>query len=160
MIIKTFSDGSYLEYADGSFDQWCVYMVNSAKNFRQPPRDVQYFGFLQAQAQVFGHQKIYDDFVSIYDATHQDVEQTVLNKIDTIATTYKNAALEFSKIYTILYLGMIAEEKKAGTKLGKRIKRLGVHKLLIEKCSVDESANFMRNMNWREIDALCKERGF
>lgn len=160
MTIKTFSDGSYLEYANGSFDQWCVYMVNPAKKFRQPPKDIHYFGFLQTQAQVFGRQKIYNDFVVIYEATHKDVEQSVLDKIDAIATTYAKAALEFSKIYTILYMGMLAEEKKAGTHLGKRIKRLGVHKLLIENCTVDEAANFMRGMNWRMIDTMCKERGF
>ena len=160
MTIKTFSDGSYLEYADGSFDQWCVYMVTPAKHFRQPPKDIHYFGFLQSQAQVFGHQKIYNDFVAIYEATRKDVEQSVLDKIDAIAATYANAALEFSKIYTILYMGMLAEEKKAGTRLGKRIKRLGVHKLLIEKRTVDEAANFMRGMNWRTIDTMCKERGF
>ena len=160
MTIKTFSDGSYLEYADGSFDQWCVYMVNPARHFRQPPKDIHYFGFLQSQAQVFGHQKIYNDFVALYEATRKDVEQSVLDKIDAIAATYANAALEFSKIYTILYMGMLAEEKKAGTRLGKRIKRLGVHKLLIEKRTVDEAANFMRGMNWRTIDTMCKERGF
>ena len=57
-------------------------------------------------------------------------------------------------------MGMVAEEKKAGTRLGKRIKRLGVYKLLVENLSVEESANFMRGMNWRQIDALCRERGF
>ena len=160
MTIKKFSDGSYLEYADGSFDQWCVYMVDPAKRFRQPPRDIHYFGFLQSQAQVFGHQKIYNDFVAIYEATQKDVEPSVLDKIDAIADTYAAAALEFSKIFTILYMGMLAEEKKAGTRLGKRIKRLGVHKLLIETCTVDEAANFMRGMNWRMIDAMCRERGF
>ena len=160
MTIKTFSDGSYLEYADGSFDQWCVYMVNPAKHFRKPPRDVDYFGFLQKQAHVFGHQRIYEDFVAIYEATHKDVEQAVLAKIDSIAATYQDVALEFSKIFTILYMGMLAEEKKAGTRLGKRIKRLGVYKLLIEKCTVADSANFMRGMKWRSIDTMCRERGF
>jgi hypothetical protein len=57
-------------------------------------------------------------------------------------------------------MGMIAEERKAGTRLGKRIKRLGVHKFLIEKKTVTEAANFMRGMGWRQIDAMCKERGF
>lgn len=160
MIVKTFSDGSYLEYAEGSFDNWCVYMVNPARNFRQPPRDVHYFGFLQKQSQTFGSEKIYTDFVSIYNLTQKEVEQSVLEKIDEVAATYPNAQLEFSKIYTILYMGMVAEEKKAGTRLGKRIKRLGVYKLLVENLSVEKSANFMRGMNWRQIDALCRERGF
>lgn len=160
MIIKTFSDGSYLEYAKGSFDQWCVFMVNPTKRFRQPPRDIQYFGFLKFQARRFGCKKIYDDFVAIYDMTHKDVERCVLEKIDTIAATYDDAALAFSKIYTILYMGMIAEEKKERTRLGKRIKRLGIHKLLIEEWFAEEAANFMRKMNWRTIDLMCKELGF
>ena len=55
---------------------------------------------------------------------------------------------------------MIAEENKAFTKLGKRIKRLGVYTLLIEKKPLKYSTNFMRGKRWREIDKLCKERGF
>jgi len=55
---------------------------------------------------------------------------------------------------------MISEENKANTRLGKRIKRLGVHKLLIENQPVYEAANFMRGMDWRTIDRLCAERNF
>ena len=160
MTIKTFSDGSYLEYSAGAFDEWCVYMVNPAKRFRRPPRDVDYFGFLSREASTFGARKIYDDFVEIYNLTSNELSQDVLAKIDDIALAYGTSSLEFSKIFTILYMGMIAEEKKAGTRLGKRIKRLGVYKLLIEGQSVDDSANFMRGMRWRDIDQLCKERGF
>ena len=57
-------------------------------------------------------------------------------------------------------MAMIAEERKCFTRLGKRIKRLGIYKLLIEGKSVGESANFMRGLKWYEIDAMCKERGF
>lgn len=63
-------------------------------------------------------------------------------------------------MFTILYMAMIAEEKKEHTKLGKRIKRLGVHKLLIEGVPVNEAANFMRGMGWREIDKMCSKFGF
>ena len=49
-------------------------------------------------------------------------------------------------IFSILYMAMIAEERKAGTRLGKRIKRLGIHKLLIENIPVREAANFMRGI--------------
>ena len=63
-------------------------------------------------------------------------------------------------MFTILYMAMIAEEKKEHTKLGKRIKRLGVHKLLVERVPVSEAANFMRGMGWREIDRMCREYGF
>ena len=161
MVVKTFQDGSYLEYADGNFDQWCVYMVNPAKKFRRPPLDVDYFGFLLEQSKTFGAQKIYDDFVAFYNLTRKQVEKSVLEYIDHIAAVgYGEKYLEFAKIYTILYMGMLAEENKAYTKLGKRIKRLGMHMLLLEGQPVAYAANFMRGMNWRQIDAMCKERGF
>lgn len=161
MKVKEFSDGSYLEYADGNFDQWCVYMVNPAKNFRRPPLDVDYFGFLKEQAQTYGADKIYNDFVAFYNQTGKVVETRVLDFIEHLAVTgYGDKWLDFSKMFTILYMGMLAEENKAYTRLGKRIKRFGMHKLLIENEPVSVAANFMRNMGWRQIDAMCKERGF
>ena len=118
MKIKEFQDGSYLEYAAGNFDQWCVYMVNPSKNFRRPPLDVDYFGFLREQAKIFGSQKIYDDFVSIYNLTSNQVEGTVLDYIRKISLAgYGEKWLEFEKVYTILYMGMIAEENKAVSKV-------------------------------------------
>lgn len=160
MVVKTFEDGSYLEYSKGSFDGWCVYMVDPSRHFRRPPRDTHYFDFLQKQSVVFGADKIYQDFISIYERTENNVSSHVLEYIDVMANSYGEMRLRFSQIYTILYMGMVAEERKAGTRLGKRIKRLGVHKLLVENKSVSESANFMRGMRWREIDRLCSERGF
>lgn len=161
MIVKRFSDGSYLEYAEGKFDQWCIYMVNEAKNYRRPPLDVDYFGFLKEQAQTYGAGKIYKDFIDFYDQTGKAVEQRVLEFIEHIAVIgYGDKWLDFTKIFTILYMGMLAEENKAFTRLGKRIKRLGMHKLLIENETVSDAANFMRGMGWQQIDAMCKERGF
>ncbi len=161
MKVKEFSDGSYLEYAEGNFDHWCVYMVNPAKNFRRPPLDVDYFGFLKEQAQTYGAEKIYNDFVTFYGQTGKVVEQRVLDLIEHIAVNgYGDKWLDFTKIFTILYMGMLAEENKAFTRLGKRIKRLGMHKLLIENETVADAANFMRGMGWRQIDAMCKQRGF
>jgi hypothetical protein len=55
---------------------------------------------------------------------------------------------------------MIAENNKLNTKLGKRIKRLGLHTLLIDGKSIDYSVSFMRGMSWKDIDLLCKSKGF
>ena len=160
VVIKQFSDGTYLEYAPGNFDNWCVYFVDFAKGVRQPPRDTHYFDFLLSNSAVYGSDKIYNDFVAIYENTGNEINQGTLSLIEKIASTYPGMQLEFEKIFTIMYMGMIAEEKKAFTRLGKRIKRLGVYKLMIENVGVDSAANFMRGMNWRQIDMLCRERGF
>lgn len=156
--IKSFSDGSILEYDRGRFDPWCVYLTRNGS--RRPPKDVDYFNQLRELASKYGVGRVYQDFVQIYDLVGKEKTDSDLAAISRIAASYEEDALEVDMIFSILYLAMIAEERKAGTRLGKRIKRLGVHKLLIENRSVDEAANFMRGMGWRDIDALCRERGF
>lgn len=42
-VIKSFADGSFLEYDKGSFDEWCVYLTKPYRE-RRAPRDVEYFG--------------------------------------------------------------------------------------------------------------------
>lgn len=157
--IKDFSDGSFLEYDRGQFDDWCVYM-NSPNGARRPPLDRDYFAQLQKFSAKYGVACIYGDYVKVYDLVKKAVDNNDLVEVSNIAASYGEDALELDKIFSILYMAMIAEERKAYTKLGKRIKRLGIHKLLIEGRSVQESADFMRGMDWRDIDALCKESGF
>ena len=154
--IKDFPDGAFLEYDNGQFDEWCVYMNGT----RRPPLDRDYFSQLQTFASVYGVDRIYQDYVKVYDLEGKAVDKAALVEISDIASFYGNDALELDKIFSILYMAMIAEERKAYTKLGKRIKRLGVHKLLIEGETVQQAANFMRGMGWRDIDALCRKRGF
>lgn len=157
--IKAFADGSYLEYDRGSFDDWCVYLVDR-NGFRRPPKDTDYFSQLKQYADRYGADRIYGDYVRVYQLTGARVDYSALSYISQLAMSYGGDALEIDTIFSILYMAMIAEENKEGTRLGKRIKRLGIHQLLVENQSVDRAANFMRGMNWRSIDALCKARGF
>lgn len=158
-LIKTFSDGSKLEYDKGGFDDWCVYLtrLNVA---RYAPRDFQYFERLSKYALIYGKDKVYNDFVSIYDVTTKTLQSSILDKIEQIASSYGDSSVDVAIDFTIIYMGMIAEENKKFTKLGKRVKRLGVYQVLQEGMSSLQSANFSRGMGWRDIDALCRERGF
>ena len=157
--IKDFPDGDFLEYDKGQFDEWCVYM-NRTDGTRRPPLDRDYFAQLQAFAGKYSVDRIYQDYVRVYNLVEKAVDNADLVEITNIASAYGKDSLELDKIFSILYMAMIAEERKAYTKLGKRIKRLGIHKLLIEGETVQQAANFMRGMGWRDIDALCRERGF
>lgn len=158
-IIKTFPDGSFLEYARGGFDDWCVYLTDASGN-RKPPRDTDYFAQLRSLAERFGADKVYSDYVKVYDLTGKQVDRDSLERISILSKDYEASAIQVDTIFSILYMTMIAEERKAGTRLGKRIKRLGIYKLLIENIPVREAANFMRGMGWRDIARLCEERGF
>lgn len=158
-IIKHFSDGSFLEYDYGRFDEWCVYLSGPSQE-RKPPRDVDYFKQMTDLALIYGNKKLYEDFTCVYCMTNRDVESNVLKSITDIASFYGEDALNIDILFSVLYMAMIAEERKAGTRLGKRIKRLGIYYLLFEGATIEKAANFMRGMKWREIAALCEQRGF
>lgn len=158
-IIKKFRDGAFLEYDKGRIDTWCVYYTDS-NGKRNPPRDIDCFIGLISSANIYGTDKVYKDYSEIYGMTDKQVNGNVLCKISQIAISYGSDSLSVDKLFSMLYMAMVAEEQKKNTKLGKRIKRLGIHKLLIEGASVTDAANFMKNMNWQDIDRLCKERGF
>lgn len=157
--IKTFSDGSFIEYDRGSFDEWCVYFTSTSGR-RNPPRDTDYFSQLKELASVYGTNRIYRDYVKVYEWTEKRVEQSTLEAITELSLSYGNDALTIDIIFSILYVAMIAEENKRYTKLGKRIKRLGIYMLLLENKSVSYAANFMRGKGWREIASDCEKRGF
>ena len=157
--IRKFRDGYRLEYDRGGFDDWCVYLV-SPDGTRRPPRDTDYFRALRRLGEKHGLRKIYDDFVRIYDNTGTDADGKTLDLAGALAADYGADAPEVERIFSILHMAMVAEERKANSRLGKRIKRLGVHLLLLENRPVEDAANFMRGMGWRDIAALCADRGF
>lgn len=158
-ILTKFDDGSYLEYDWGGFDKWCVYLKRP-NEVRYPPKDVDYFSRLKKYAETHGAQKVYDDFVSIYNKTTKEVSDAVFADIKELAKGYGADETDLAIDFSIMYMGMIAEENKARTMLGKRIKRLGVHQVLIEGMDYSEAANYSRGMGWRFIDKECKTRGF
>ena len=159
-IIKKFNDGSFLEYNRGGFDGWCVYYTN-IEGIRKAPKDTDYFNDLYQFSLKYGVDKLYHDYVKIYDRTERNINEDVLIYITQIANEYdEQDILEVDIMFSILYMAMISEENKEYSKLGKRIKRLGVYSLLKENKTIEESATFMKGMRWRDIDKICIERGF
>lgn len=156
--VKIFPNGAFVEYGQGSFDGWCVYYV--AEGFRIAPRDEKYFELLAALGKKYGVNRVYRDFIWLYQHTSKGVDGRVLRGVSQLAASYGGDALAVDVVFSILYLGMIAEENKRNTCLGKRIKRLGVHLLLIEGCAAKDAANRMKGMQARDIAALCRKRGF
>lgn len=155
-IIKAFQDGSHLEYDTGRFDDWCIYQTPP----RTAPRDIEYFSRLQELSQIYGNERIYADFIKVYDRTKATLDPEILQNITEFASQYTHHRLEMDKLFTIVYAGMVAEENKANTILKKRIKRLGIYQVLIEGLSPQEAANFSRGKKASIIDKECRQRGF
>jgi hypothetical protein len=158
-LIKQFTDGSYLKYDSGKFDDWCIYLVQP-NGSSTAPLDVNYFSQFQSFAKKYGARKIYDDFVTIYDQTDQQLNPKLLSQITALAENYRTDALQLDKLFSIIYAGMVAEENKQNAVLKKRIKRLGMHQLLIENQSPEYAANFSRGKKWRVLDEECHLHGF
>lgn len=158
-IVTKFSDGSYLEFDSGSFDDWCVYL--SRPNVpRYAPKDYQYFKRLHEYSLAHGAKKLYDDFVRIYDKTTKQCTDEVFSFIKEISKGYGTDEISVAIDFSIIYMGMVAEENKAFTKLGKRVKRLGVYQVLMDGMDYNIAANFSRGKKWRELDDICRTKGF
>ena len=73
---------------------------------------------------------------------------------------YKGNASTMELCLNILYSGMIAEENKENKILKKRIKRLGIHQVLIDGISPEKAAVFSKGKKWKELDEIMKSKGF
>lgn len=164
--IATFEEGDQkviLGFGTGNFDDWCIYVVSDDKKWMLFPTDEWYFNIVKSWTDTWPAKDIYADFVKIYDATSADISpNTVSNVIEMIKGLSWNYRDEFEAqvIFTILYMGMIAEENKVGALLKKRIKRLGVYQILIEDLSAKEAAHYSRGRSTLELAPYCLERGF
>ena len=157
--MKVFSDGSRIEFASGAFDNWCVFLSRPNAR-RHAPFDRDYFATVQGLANRHGADYLWKIFVRLCERTSREPDVEVLNGLSEVALRFGSDSVDFDIAFTCIYMGMIAEENKASTKLGKRIKKLAMHQILREGISVEVAANYTKGMGWKQIDALCKERGF
>jgi hypothetical protein len=154
-LLVKFSRGE-IHFATGRFDDWAVHV--SVADWPQYPKDEWYFKKLKKFALFLGD-VVYDDFVSIFEATTAEIDENVLKNIKAIAKKYPTP-WEAEGIFYILYGGMIAEENKENAILKKRMKMLGVHQLLKEGFTSVEAAGFSWGKPWYELDEECQKYGF
>lgn len=157
--ISTINNINIIEFDNGSFDTWCVYLKRGDAR-RYSPKDIEYFTFFQQQGLVYGNKIIYNDFVEIYSKTTNALDTSVLTLIKKISTTYPQNAEEMEIWFTIIYAAMIAEENKANTVLKKRIKRLGMYQILIQNMAPEEAAKFSKGKSASSLDIIMQIAGF
>jgi len=152
-----------LWFGTGSFDDWCVIVQTRLKGYEEIPTDKWYFGILCDWARILAPEVIYADFVQIYDQVVTDgtlpATAPTIALIEQLSFKYPDYT-QACTIWTILYMGMIAEENKGGKVLGKRIKRLGVYQVLMEGLDPVHAANYSRGKSTIELAPYCNERGF
>tara|TARA_R110001583_G_scaffold114863_1_gene265273 strand:- start:3195 stop:3683 length:489 start_codon:yes stop_codon:yes gene_type:complete len=159
-LIKNLANNRKVIFDSGSFDEYCVYVVEQNGN-RKAPFDVTYFTDLKAIATHYQANKVYNDFVRINHLTSKVIDPIAITLIDSIVNTYQPQHIVIvEQWFTVLYAGMIAEENKKYTRLGKRVKRLGMHQVLIDNVTPNIAANFSKGKTWRELDAIMQSKGF
>lgn len=159
-IIKALQNNRSVIFDTGKFDDWCVYVVEN-NGAKKAPFDQTYFNDLKTISQKYPLNKVYDDFVTIYNDTTKEIDKGVLLKIDHIFSTYNpEDQIIIEQWMTVLYAGMIAEENKTNAILKKRVKRLGMHQVLILHMPANEAAKFSYGKKWRDLDAIMRPLGF
>ncbi len=159
-LVKKLKGDRAVIFDTGKFDDWCVYVVesNGAKN---APLDETCFSDLYNISLKYSGNKVYNDFVSIYNRTTKEINSSILVLIDDIVSTYKERdKIIIEQWLTVIYAGMIAEENKAFAILKKRVKRLGMHQVLILKMPARDAAKFSYGKKWSTLDAIMKPLGF
>jgi len=152
-------DGCYLEFSEGRFDGYCIYLTVPGVK-RHAPLDTTYFMGLNDLGERYTKRKVYDDFVSFYELTDKKINNDIFEKIRLLSKSYGSDSRAMERMFSTVYMGMIAEENKENTRLGKKIKRLGLHQVLIENMCPIEAANFSKGKGWRTIEAVCISKGF
>lgn len=158
-LLTTFSNKGKIEFDDGCFDGWCVFLTKS-NGVRFAPTDIKYFSRLKILSEKYGPHKIYDDFIVVYNRTTKEVNKEVFELISALSKTYAEDALEIEVWFGVIYSGMIAEENKANAILKKRIKRLGMYQLLLQDFSAEKAAHFSKGKKWRELDQIMQSLDF
>jgi hypothetical protein len=159
-LIKILKNNRRVVFDQGSFDNWCVYIVEENGD-KKAPFDVEYFNDLKIISHKYDNNKVYNDFIKIYNLTDKNLKQQVLDLINSIVESYENEdKILIEQWFTVIYAGMIAEENKEFAILKKRIKRLGMYQVLILNYKPYVAANFSKGKKWRELDAIMKSLGF
>ena len=158
-VIKNVQGKNLIEFDNGHFDEWCVFLTRPG-TARYAPRDTEYFTILKNMGRLYGHAKIYNDFISYYNNTSTEIDNNILDQITELSKDYAPHSEEMDIWFTVLYAGMIAEENKANAVLKKRIKRLGMHQVLLNNMAPEEAADFSKGKRWMELDRIMREKGF
>jgi hypothetical protein len=158
-LIKTIRGNHEVGFGKGLFDDWCVYLKRNG-SLKYAPKDIEYFTAFQQLAKVYGDANLYNCFVQFYTLTTKKINNSILELITTISNQFGKDAIEVDIWFTVLYAGMVAEENKARAILKKRVKRLGMHQLLLENKDPEIAASFSKGKKWKELDILMKQKGF
>ena len=148
--IVAFEDGTFLAFTTGSFDDFRVSFFDNNEVYLFSPTDIQLFNYFLS---LKNNEKVWEIALKIANQINSTIEYS-----EVIIYTLSNDINE-KKYFSALAAAMIAEERKKGTILKKRIKLLGLHQVLLQGITPQIAANWSKHKPWRIIDQECKKFG-
>lgn len=154
---KTDFTGSFVQYAVIDFDF-------------DAPEDVDYMQDIRDLAETYGKDRVWNSFMELYECIPQQrgvgITRMMTQKVKDIASQYPDEP-DLRLTLDCLLCAMIAEGnrlRKYGsqfdTKLGKKIKALGVYQAIYETdMSIRQVADYSKGKSWRWISEECRKRG-
>lgn len=152
-------------FAPGSFDDFCAWTrldYNGNTYYAKPP-DTYYFELASQLGQAYSNSIIYSLIRQLYDAipirpsdnslipaVTPDLIQLIHTLANSLPDISANRGWCLNMLFHLCY-GMIAEENKKNTYLGKSIKLTGVYGLLFDGKSIDQAANENRGRTVSQI---------
>lgn len=157
--IKRLRNGTVFSYGMGSYDEWCVYESNPEVRAKRVG-DYDYFKKIRELGNIYEISDVFETFCSIYNRTTTEIDKDILKDISETCEQYEDDYDKAEYAFCLLYLSMVSEMNKEYSRLGKRVKGLGIHQLLFQKMKIHDIANFTRGKKWFEIAAICEQYGF
>jgi hypothetical protein len=149
-VLRIFEDGQQLVFQRGKFDDYLVSFYKDGKHINSPT-DIQFFDFALSLGDNQAVWKL------LYEIAKSITKTTEFSELD-IPTL--NNTLKEKKFFSAYAAAIIAEERRARTKLGKRVKLLGYYQVLVLGYNPQIAANWSREKKWWEIASECKKYGF
>lgn len=167
-VVKSFPGGTSLGLAQDRDGRW--YVQERAFFWTRRPTSAGCLVRLAELARRYGRDRVMADFAAVYDAVgprpaNGDLlpDEAALDLITRLSAAYGAApgdGVRADRLFTTLYLSMIARENDAGDPLGRRGERLGAHLVLAEGRTPEEAAAFPTGKTAQALSALCTSYGF
>ena len=167
-IVKSFPGGTSIGFTEDRDGRWCV--QERVFLWTRRPTSGSCLVRLSELAQRYGRDKVMADFVTVYgavgakpargDLLPNDAVLELITRLSSAYTAAPGDSVRADRLFTTLYLIMIARENRAGDALGKRAERLGAHLVLEEGRTPEEAAAFSAGKTPQDLSALCQSYGF
>lgn len=146
--LKSFHDGTSVVFDRGSFDNYRVSFYCLKGRHIKSPKDVEFLNyFLSIGENEKVWSNIYSSFRSINSKTK--FNEVIFPKI--------KGTVEEEKYLSAYAAALIAEERKANTRLGKLVKFIALHQVLMQDWDSYAASKWSYGRKWTEIAAECEK---